>query len=74
MLRRAPLTPKRANSRDIRLEALLLGTIRSRRQFDQRMQRDFHPRTLFLRDVHIIRINTSQDGLMRDDDDILAAF
>lgn len=74
MLRRTPLTPKRTNRRNIRLEPLLLGTIRPRRQLDKRMQRHLHPRTLLLRHIHIIRINTPQHSLMRHNYDILAAL
>lgn len=74
MLRRTPFTPKRANRRNIRLEALLLGTIRPRGQLDKRMQRHLHPRTLLLRHIHIIRIDTPQHSLMCHNDDVLAAL
>lgn len=74
MFRRTPLTPKRAHSRNIRLEPLLLRRIRPRRQLNKRMQRHLHPGALLLRHVHVICIYAPQHGLMRDDDDILAAF
>ena len=74
MFRRAPLASKRAHGRDIRLEPLLLRAIRPRSQLDQRMQRHLHPGTLLLRHVHVIRVDTPQDGLVRHDDDILTAF
>ena len=38
------------------------------------MQWNLHPRTLLLRHVHVIRVDAPQHGLMRHDDDILAAF
>ena len=38
------------------------------------MQRHLHPRTLLLRHIHIVSIDAPQDGLVRDDDDILAAL
>ena len=74
MLRRTSLLPKRAHRRNIRLKPHFLRTIRPRRQLNQRMQRHFHPRTLLLRYVHVVGIYTSQHGLVRDDDDVLAAL
>lgn len=74
MFRRTPLTPKRADGGNIRFETLLLGAIRPGGQLDQRMQRDLHPGTLLLRDIHIIRVDAPEDSLMRHDDDILTAF
>ena len=74
MLRRTPLTPKRANSRDIRLEALFLGTVRPGRQLDERVQRYLHPGALLLRDVHVVSVDAPQHGLVRHDDDVLAAL
>lgn len=72
MPRRAALPPPRTDGRNIALEPLFLRRVRSRRQLDQRVERDFHPRALLLRHVHIVRIYTPQHRLMRDDDDILA--
>ena len=74
MLRRTPLTPKRAHGRDIRLEPLLLGPVRPRRQLDERVQRHLHPGALLLRHIHVIRIDAPQHRLVRDDDDVLAPF
>ena len=74
MLRRASLTAKRADSRNIRAEPNLLGAVRPRRQLNQRVQRHFHPRTLFLGNIHVVRIYAAQHRLVRHDDDILAAF
>lgn len=38
------------------------------------MQGHLHPGTLLLRHIHIIRINAAQHGLVRHDDDVLAAL
>lgn len=74
MFRRAPLTSKRAHGRDIRLEALLLRAVRPRGQLDQRVQRHLHPGALLLRHVHVVRVDAPQHGLVRHDEDVLAAF
>ena len=74
MLRRTPLTPKRADGGNIRLEALLLGTVGPGRQLDERVQRHLHPRALLLRHVHVVSVDAPQDGLVRHDDDVLAAL
>ena len=74
MLRRTPLTPKRADGGDIRLEPLFLRTIRPGRQLDERMQRHLHPRALLLRHIHVVGINAPQHRLVRHDDDVLAPF
>ena len=74
MFRRTPSGPERADSRNICAEPLLLRTVRPRGQLDQCMQRHFHPGTLLLRHVHVIRVDAPQYGLMRHDDDVLTAF
>ena len=38
------------------------------------MERNLHPRALFLWHVHEICIDTPKDGLVRDNQDIFAAF
>lgn len=58
----------------ISLDASFLRPIRSRGQLDQRVKRDFHPRTPLLAGIQEVRIYASQDGLMRDDDDVLTAL
>ena len=70
----APLPSPRADRGNIRLESLLLCTICLGRQFDQCVQRDFHPGALFLGHVHEICIDASQNGLMRNNQDILTPF
>lgn len=74
MFRRTPFTPKRADGGDVGLKALLLGGVRAGRQLDERVQGHFHPRALLLRDVHVVCVDASQDGLVRDDDDVLATL
>jgi hypothetical protein len=74
MLGTTPLRPKRANGRNIRLKPLFLSMIRLRRQLNERMQRNLHPRTLLLRNIHIVSVDTPKDRLMGNDDDILAAL
>lgn len=74
MLRRTPLTPKRTDSRNIRIEPLLLRTIRPRGKLDKRMQWYLHPWALFLRYVHVVGVYTPQYGLVGDNDDVLTAF
>ena len=74
MLRRTPFTPKRADGGDIGLEALLLGAVGPGRELDERVQGDLHPRALLLRDIHVVGVDAPQDGLVGDDDDVLAPF
>ena len=35
------------------------------------MQWDFHPRAFLLRHVHVVCVNTPEDGLVRHDNDIV---
>ena len=74
MLRRTPLTPKRADGGNIGLEPLLLRPICPRRKLDERVQRDLHPRALLLRHIQVVGIDAPQHSLMRHNDDVLAAF
>lgn len=74
MFRRTAFAPKRAHGRDVGLEALLLGAVGAGRQLDERVQRDLHPGALLLRDVHVVGVDAAEDGLVRDDDDVLAAL
>lgn len=74
MLGSTPLFPKCAHCRYVRFVTLLLGTVSPRREFNQRMQRNLHPRRLLLRHVHVISIDTPQHSLMGDDNDVLASL
>lgn len=59
---------------DIRLVSLLFSTIGARRKFHERMEGHLHPRALVLGKIEEICINAAQDGLMRDNDYVFAAF
>lgn len=72
MFRYAALLPECTDSRDVALEPLLQGTVCFRRELDDRMQRNLHPRRFLLRHVHVIRIDASQHRLVSHDDDIFA--
>ena len=74
MLRRTALRPKRTYSRDIGPKPLLLSPVRPRGKLDERMQRYLHPRTLLLRDIHVVSVDAAEDGLVGDDNDVLAAL
>lgn len=74
VLGRAALPPPRADRLDVSLVSLHFGPIRPRCQLDQRVERYGYPGTLFLRLLHKVRINAADDGLMRDDEDVLAAL
>src|SRR5690242_4621676 len=68
------LSPPRADRGDICLESLLLRRVRLGRELDERVERDLHPRTLFLRHVHEVCVYAPQDGLVCDDQDVFAAL
>lgn len=74
MFRRTAFTPKGADGRDVGLEALLLGGVCAGRQLDERVQGDLHPGALLLLDVHVVGVDAAEDGLVSDDDDVLAAL
>ena len=74
MLGRAALTPPRADSLDVSLVSLHLGPICPWCQLDQRVQRHGDPWAFFLRLLHKVRINAADDGLVRNDEDVLAAL
>ena len=59
---------------NIGFETLLLCTICPRRQFDQCVERNLHPRTLLLRHIMEVRVYASQNRLVGDDDNVLTAF
>lgn len=70
----APFLTKGADGGNVRLEALFLGRVRPRGELDEGMKRNFHPGGFFLGYIHVICVDTSQYGLVGDDDDILAAL
>lgn len=59
---------------DLGVVFLQLGVVGARRKFYQGMQRHRHPRTFFLRFLHEVGVDAANDGLMRDDEYVLAAF
>lgn len=59
---------------NVGFEALLLGTVCAGCQFDQCVERDFHPRALLLRHVVKVGVDTSQNSLVSDNDDVFAAL
>lgn len=71
---RRALRPPCRNSGDVRLEALLVGAICARRELDERMERHLHPGTLLLRCVEEVGIDAAENGLVRDNDDVLATL
>src|SRR5436189_5426559 len=74
MPRSAALSSPRRHSWDICLDADLIGAVGARSEFDQCVKWNFHPRTLFLRHVEEIGIDTAKDSLVSDNDNILAAL
>ena len=66
-------TPCR-HRRDICLESLLLRSIRLGRELHQRVKRNFHPRRLVGAGVHEIGVDASDDGLVRNDEDVVASL
>jgi hypothetical protein len=70
----AALLAPSANSRHISVNPLLLSLVRARRQLDEGVERDVHPRALVLRGAHEVGVDTAQDGLVRDDEDVFAAL
>lgn len=74
MLGRSAFPSPGGNCWDVGLEALLLGAVCARRQFDQCVKRNLHPRALLLRHVVKVGIDTSQNSLVGDNDDVFAAL
>lgn len=74
MLRRRALSAPGRDGGDIGLEALLLGTVGARGQLDEGVEGYFHPGRLLLGNVHEVGVNTAEDSLVGDDDDVLAAL
>lgn len=74
VLSRSTLSAPGRYGGDISLEAFLVCAVSTRGEFDEGVQRDLHPGTLLLRDVHEVGVDAAQDGLVGDDDDVLAAF
>ena len=71
---RTALRPPRRHGGDVSLEPLLLRAICPRRELHERVQRDLHPRALGLREVVEVGEDAADDGLVGDDDDVLASL
>lgn len=74
MLRNTALASPRRHGLNARLENLLLRSVRTRRQLDQRVQGNVEPRRFLLVFFHEVGVDAAQDGLVRYDEDVLAAF
>ena len=70
----AALLAPSADGRYVSVDTLLLGLIRTRRELDETVQRNVHPRALILRRAHEVGVDAAQDGLVGDDEDVLAAL
>ena len=70
----ASFLPKSGHGGDARGKALLVGRVRLWRELDERVKRDFHPRTSFLGHVHEVGVDAAQDGLVRHDEDVFRAL
>ena len=68
------LRTPRGDGGDVSLEPLLLCAICLRRELHECVQRDLHPGALGLREVVEIGENAADDGLVGDDDDVLASL
>ena len=51
-----------------------LSSISARSEFNNRVQRDFHPRRLVLGNIHEVGVDAAQHSLVGYNHDILAAF
>ena len=74
VFRHRPLLPEGAHGWYISLVPLLLRMVRPRRQLDERVQRNLHPRAFLLRHVHVVGVDAPEHRLVRDDDHVLAPF
>jgi hypothetical protein len=74
MLRRRALSAPGRDGGDIGLEALLLGAVGAGGQLEEGVEGNFHPGRLLLGNVHEVGVDAAQNGLVGDDDDVLAAL
>ena len=70
----AAFSAPRADGRDLRIVALLLGAVGARGQLDERVERDGHPRGVGLRLLHEVGVDAAQHGLVGHDEDVLRAL
>ena len=74
MFRNTALASPRRHGLNSSLENLLIRSVRTRRQLDQRVQGHVEPRRFLLVLFHEVGVDAAQDGLVRDDEDVLAAL
>lgn len=74
MLGGTALATPGADSLNVSLICLNLSTVGAGRQLHESMQGDRNPGAVLLRLLHEVGIDASDDGLMRDDENIFAAF
>jgi hypothetical protein len=74
MFRKTALASPRRHGLNSSLENLLIRSVRTRRQLDQRVQGNVEPRRFLLVLFHEVGVDAAQDGLVRDDEDVFAAF
>lgn len=74
MLRHTPLRPPRTNSRDVGFELLDLRPVGLRGELEEGVQGHLHPGAAVLGQLHEVGQDAAHDGLVGDDDDVLAAL
>ena len=68
------LTSPGTDSWNVRFQPFLLSRVRLRREFDQCVKRNLHPRTLLLRHIHKVCIDAPENGLVRNNQDVFATL
>lgn len=74
MLRNTAFSAPGTDGFDAGLVDLLLGAVRTRGQLDERVQGDVEPGGFLLVFFHEVGVDAAEDCLVRDDEDVLAAF
>lgn len=74
VLRRAALGAPRAHGRYVGLPPLLDGAVGLGRELDEGVQGHIHPGALGLVLLHEVCVDAAQDGLVGDDEDVLATL
>ena len=74
MARTGALATPGADGRDVGAQTVFVRLVRLGRQPNQRVQRHLHPGALFLGHVHEVGVDAAQDGLVRHDEDVVAAL
>lgn len=74
MLSGAALATPRADGLDFSLVDLYLGAVGPRRELHERVKRYWYPGAFFLCLLHKVGIDATNDGLVRNDENVLAAL